>query len=79
MHDRAAHNGCDPAPREEQGSPTLLKRTWQHCRAATVLYVIDGAGHTWPGKPVPSFEAQFGPGTTEIDASSLLFDFFFSR
>jgi polyhydroxybutyrate depolymerase len=73
----AAHNGCDPQPVEERVSPDVRRRVWQNCAAPTVLYVIDGGGHAWPGKPVPAFEAQFGPGTTEIDASTLIFEFFF--
>jgi polyhydroxybutyrate depolymerase len=72
----ATHNGCDAQPVEEQISHEVRRHTWQHCQAATVLYIIDGGGHAWPGKPVPQFEAQFGHGTTEIDASSLIFDFF---
>ena len=42
-----------------------------------MLYVVDNGGHAWPGKPQPAFEASFGHGTTEIDATSLLFAFFF--
>jgi polyhydroxybutyrate depolymerase len=73
----AQHNGCAADLVEEQVAPHVRHRTWHDCKAATELYVVDGAGHTWPGKPVPQFEAQFGPGTTEIDATSLIFTFFF--
>lgn len=73
----AAHNGCAPDFVEERISPEVRKRTWQNCTAATELYIVDGGGHTWPGKPVPQFEQQFGHGTTEIDASALMFSFFF--
>jgi polyhydroxybutyrate depolymerase len=72
----AAHNGCDRRPVETQASPEVRRRVWRHCDAATVLYVVDGGGHAWPGKPVPQFEASFGHATTEIDASTLIFDFF---
>jgi len=75
----AAHNGCDPDGVDEQVAPHVHKRTWSGCEAATELYVVEGAGHTWPGKPQPAFEAQFGPGTTEIDASALAFAFFFDQ
>jgi polyhydroxybutyrate depolymerase len=75
----AAHNGCDPQPIEERVAPHIVRRTWTHCRAETVLYVVEGGGHTWPGKPVPQFEPVFGPGTTEIDATELMFDLFFGR
>ena len=75
----AAHNRCAAEPEEERISPSVRRKTWRDCEADTVLYVIDGGGHMWPGKPVPAFEATFGPGTTEIDASRLAFDFFFSQ
>jgi polyhydroxybutyrate depolymerase len=73
----AEHNGCGPDFSEERTSPEVRRRTWPECDAPTVLYVVDNGGHAWPGKPQPAFEASFGHGTTEIDATSLLFAFFF--
>jgi len=73
----AEHNGCASDFVEERVSPEVRKRTWQRCKAATELYIVDGGGHTWPGKPVPQFEAVLGYGTTEIDATTLMFSFFF--
>ena len=73
----AAHNGCDPKPTETRVASDVVKRTWSGCKAATVLYIIEGGGHGWPGKPVPAFEAQFGRTTTSIDATKLVFAFFF--
>lgn len=73
----AEHNGCDPEPVEERASPEVRRRTWQACDAPTVLYIVDNGGHAWPGKPQPAFEAQFGHGTSEIDATALLFELFF--
>lgn len=73
----AEHNGCDPGPDEERISPEVRKQTWKGCTAATVLYVVDNGGHAWPGKPQPAFEQAFGHGTTDIDATELLFAFFF--
>jgi polyhydroxybutyrate depolymerase len=79
MRTWAAHNGCDARPREERITKEVRRRTWQHCRADTILYIVDGGGHAWPGKPIPAFEASFGHATTEIDASKLIFQFFFSH
>jgi polyhydroxybutyrate depolymerase len=79
MHNGARHNRCNPTPAEERVSPEVWRLTWRHCKADTILYVIDGGGHAWPGKPVPSFEATFGHGTTEVDASALIFQFFFAQ
>lgn len=76
MANWAAHNGCDPEPTEERVAPSTRRIEWQGCEATTVLYVAEGAGHTWPGKPMPAFEASMGKGTTEIDASELIFEFF---
>ena len=73
----AEHNGCAPELEETRLTDEVRRRTWTGCAAPTILYIIEGGGHAWPGKPVPAFEAQFGPGTTDIDASDLLFDFFF--
>jgi polyhydroxybutyrate depolymerase len=75
----ARHNGCDARPVEERISPEVHRRTWQNCKAATVLYVVDNGGHAWPGKPQPAFEASFGHGTTDIDATALMFAFFFGH
>jgi polyhydroxybutyrate depolymerase len=72
----ADHNGCDPNFSDVAVAPHVKHRTWPHCAAATELYIVDGGGHAWPGKPVPAFEAQFGPGTTEIDADSLMMTLF---
>jgi polyhydroxybutyrate depolymerase len=78
MADWAKHNGCDPKPTETRVASDVIKRTWSGCKAATVLYIIEGGGHGWPGKPVPAaFEAQFGKTTTSIDATKLVFAFFF--
>lgn len=79
MRTWASHNGCDPKPVEERVAPEVRRRTWKHCKADTVLYMIDGGGHAWPGKPVPQFEASFGHATTQIDATTLIFQFFFER
>ena len=76
LADWAMHNGCDPEPTEEQVSPEVLRRTWSGCEAETALYVVQGGGHTWPGRPVEGFEDQFGHTTTDIDATALMFDFF---
>ena len=75
----AEHNGCDPDFVEQRISNEVRHRTWQHCKAPTELYIIDGGGHAWPGKPQPAFEAQFGHDTTDVDATALMFAFFFGH
>jgi polyhydroxybutyrate depolymerase len=73
----ARHNGCRPKPVETRISDEVRLRTWQGCKAKTLLYIVDGGGHAWPGRPQKTFEAQFGHGTTDIDATKLMFAFFF--
>ncbi len=72
----AENNGCDPEPIEDRVSPEVLRTTWEGCEAETVLYVVEGGGHNWPGHPVPGFEEMFGHTTTDIDATALMFEFF---
>jgi poly(3-hydroxybutyrate) depolymerase len=52
----AKHNGCNPKPVQIRIAFDVQRRTWTGCKAAMVLYIIDGGGHGWPGKPVPSME-----------------------
>ncbi len=75
----ARHNGCNPQPVTVRVASDVERRTWTGCKAATELYIVEGGGHGWPGKPVPAEEATFGHDTTSIDASNLIFGFFFGR
>ena len=44
------------------------------------LYVISGAGHTWPGSTFArASEPILGPATSEIDASDVIVEFFASH
>jgi polyhydroxybutyrate depolymerase len=74
----ADHNGCDTAFTQRRVSSEVELRTWQHCKAPTMLYIIDNGGHGWPGLPQPAFEARFGHDTTQINATRLMFAFFFA-
>jgi polyhydroxybutyrate depolymerase len=78
MQTWALHNGCDPTPAERRIAADVRERVWQHCKAETILYIIDGGGHTWPGHPVGGF-SSFGSTTMSIDATALIFRFFFSH
>ena len=73
----AKHNGCNATPTEIRVAPTCASGRGPRCKAATVLYIVEGGGHGWPGKPVPAFEKAFGHTTTSIDATALEFKFFF--
>jgi len=47
--------------------------------AATGHDFVVGGGHTWPNRPVPAFEETFGYTTLDIDATELMFEFFFAQ
>jgi polyhydroxybutyrate depolymerase len=52
-----------------------VRRTWSGCAksSATIHYIIEGGGHTWPGSiPIKSL----GLTTKQIDASSIIWKFF---
>jgi polyhydroxybutyrate depolymerase len=75
----AEHNGCDPQPVTKRISAEVQHRTWRHCDADTELYIVDNGGHSWPGRPVPGFADQFGHTTTDVDATQLIFTFFWAH
>ena len=79
----AEANGCDPSPPETVALPdtfddgtSVQEWRWSGCAAELAFYRIEGGGHTWPGSPV-TFSPALGRHTREIDATSLMFEFFF--
>ena len=40
------------------------------------LYVLDGAGHTWPGSEPNALASIFGPTNMSVDATEIIWDFF---
>jgi polyhydroxybutyrate depolymerase len=79
MQDWALHNRCKPSSTTVRISSQVQKRTWSGCQAATVLYIINGGGHGWPGQPVRATQKVFGPETAQIDATNLMMTFFFDH
>ncbi len=76
-------NACPSTPVIQQ-LPTAIddgmrieRRTYGPGRddAEVVLYLIDGGGHTWPGRPSNTF--IFGRSTQNISANNLMWEFFF--
>ncbi len=70
----AATLGCDTAPAISRPAPDVELSTFGRCSGRgedVLLYVVIGGGHNWPGGTVP-----FGPPTSMIDATSLMWDFF---
>jgi len=75
-------NGCPPKPITETISnihddgTTTVRSTYGPGRAGAevVVYLIQGAGHTWPGRPPrPHY---LGKSTYNINANDIIWDFF---
>jgi polyhydroxybutyrate depolymerase len=77
-----AANGCPPQPVTEtianvqHDGTTTLRSAYGPGRAGAevVVYLIQGAGHTWPGRPPrPHY---LGKTTYNINANDIIWDFF---
>lgn len=74
MANWAAYNGCTQFTDTRLGSE-VRRRSWKGCKpgSATVFYIIDGGGHTWPGSiPLPGL----GLTTQQIKAGDVIWKFF---
>jgi polyhydroxybutyrate depolymerase len=75
----ATRNGCSDTSTEERVTEHVVLLRWDDCPATAPaeLYVIEGAGHTWPGSQThAALEDLLGPTTLEIDATDLMWEFF---
>jgi polyhydroxybutyrate depolymerase len=73
----ARRNQCKGDPIDTRISPGVRRVAYANCaeNADVVLYSVEGGGHTWPGgKPLP--EWMVGRTTREINASSVIWEFF---
>ena len=69
----AKQNGCGSSPSVEKVSSSVTRETYQGGKAAVVLYVVQGGGHTWPGAPdIPGL----GSTTREVNAAETIWAFF---
>lgn len=77
----ASLNECRVGPRISSVSESVVAYSWTECvgHADVVLYEVTGGGHTWPDTDVPLDEFGLGAVTHEINASSLMWDFFESH
>ncbi len=75
-------NGCPPEPKitELPASVDDGTRVIEHVYgpgrdgAEVVLYLVEGGGHTWPGRPSNTF--VFGKSTRNLSANDVMWDFF---
>jgi len=74
----AKRDGCSPDATNTRITPHMIQRVYK-CPAGTAVefYIILGGGHAWPGsKFSESIAAITGPTTFEINATSIIWDFF---
>ena len=74
-------NGCDETPKADVLSAgrdglRVTRRTFGSGRdgSEVVLVVIEGGGHTWPGKKPTA--AVLGRSTLNVSANDLMWEFF---
>jgi polyhydroxybutyrate depolymerase len=78
-------NGCCEEPTIEElpdkanDGTKVLKKTYSGGKdgAEVVLVVIEGGGHTWPGRQLP--ERSLGKATANVSANDLMWEFFQKR
>jgi polyhydroxybutyrate depolymerase len=73
MRNWATHDTCMAAPTDTRVAPHIVHRVWAACRppGGVELYIVEGGGHAWPGASI-----SVSGSTNEIDATSLLWEFF---
>ncbi|MEJ5255708.1 MAG: PHB depolymerase family esterase [Acidimicrobiales bacterium] len=75
----AARARCRPDPERMPVAASVERITYVACEgnASVELYVIAGAGHTWPGSELAAASAAvLGPATSAIDANEVIWSFF---
>ncbi|HEY4526737.1 MAG TPA: PHB depolymerase family esterase [Candidatus Paceibacterota bacterium] len=80
----ATQNGCNATPAVSHFPDTLTtgakvtdtKQVWSGCKngVTVTLYTIEGGGHFWPGGVAGRNETGTKVGSTELDASTVIWD-----
>ncbi|MBI1263486.1 MAG: esterase [Alphaproteobacteria bacterium] len=66
------------ARRRARDGTRIRRETYSRCAAATVLIIVEGGGHAWPGsdRAGPAASRLLGQSTRQIDASAEIWAFF---
>lgn len=73
----AATNGCDPEPTVDPVGDDITRHVFACPDGNGFVYYIHSGGHVWPGiDPGPDFAAELGPAVLDLDANTLIWDFF---
>jgi polyhydroxybutyrate depolymerase len=70
-----SRNGCSGGS-EAWRIGQVVRREWAGCRLPTVLYRVEGGGHTWPSGTQYLPRRLVGPVSRDIDASAEIAAFF---
>ena len=75
--DWARRDGCQGEPVREEHGASFCKR-WTQCAAGVevVACTVTGMAHCWPGNPAVIPGYCTGGGLAEVDANTLMYDFF---
>jgi polyhydroxybutyrate depolymerase len=64
-------NGCTSGPTETRVAPHVVTVSYGGSGVETVLHVVEGGGHTWPGSRA-AFPTALGSVNREIDATAII-------
>jgi polyhydroxybutyrate depolymerase len=74
-------NGCAAEPKttelpKPKDKYKITRKAYEGCKddAAVILYVVEGGGHTWPGRPFGG--GILGTYTMNMQASDVIWEFF---
>jgi polyhydroxybutyrate depolymerase len=71
----AAAQGCAPTPESDEPSRGVGRMRWTGDGAEVELYLVDGAGHVWPGGISTMPELLVGTDPRTFDATGAMLDF----
>jgi polyhydroxybutyrate depolymerase len=73
----AEYNNCEGRATESRPADHARLLHYDcHPRADVELYVLDGAGHTWPGSEPNALASILGSTNMSVDATEIIWDFF---
>lgn len=76
----AREQGCDPAAETDTPFTGVTRTRWHGTNGAEVLlYLVDGAGHVWPGGTSRMSELVVGTDPGTFDATATMLDFLLAR
>jgi polyhydroxybutyrate depolymerase len=76
----ARKQGCAPTPVSDAPAPGVARSSWIGPNGAEVaLYLVEGAGHVWPGGSSTMSELVVGSDPGTFDATGAMLDFLLAR